>query len=89
MVIAQAATPQLLVAAASRLLLECGLRVPNATGRFHIGRRHTAGLLAPAYTPLIWLAGIALVGASSPYVLLSLLSVGVHVYHNILAHGLP
>jgi hypothetical protein len=47
-----------------------------------------AGLLAPAYTPLIWLAGIALVGGSWPYALLSLLFVGVHVYHNILAHGL-
>jgi hypothetical protein len=44
--------------------------------------------LAPAYTPLIWLAGIALVGGSWPYALLSLLFVGVHVYHNILAHGL-
>ena len=50
--------------------------------------RSAAGLLAPAYTPLIWLAGIALVGASWPYALLSLLFVGVHVYHNILAHGL-
>jgi hypothetical protein len=47
-----------------------------------------AGLLAPAYTPLIWLAGIALVGGSWPYALLSLPFVGVHVYHNILAHGL-
>ena len=44
--------------------------------------------MAPAYTPLIWLAGIALVGGSWPYALLSLLFVGVHVYHNILAHGL-
>jgi hypothetical protein len=49
----------------------------------------TAGLLAPACTPVFWLAGIALVGASWPYALLSLLFVGVHVYHNILAHGLP
>ena len=37
----------------------------------------------------MWLAGIALVGASWPYGLLSLLFVGVHVYYNILAHGLP
>ena len=51
--------------------------------------RSAAGLLAPAYTPLIWRAGIALVGASWPYALLSLLFVGVHVYHNILTHGLP
>ena len=50
--------------------------------------RSAAGLLAPAYTPLIWLAGIALVGGSWPYALLSLLFVGVHVYHNILAHHL-
>ena len=47
-----------------------------------------AGLLAPAYTPLIWLAGIALVGGSWLYGALSLLFVVVHVYHNVLAHGL-
>jgi hypothetical protein len=50
--------------------------------------RNAAGLLAPACTPLFWLAGVALVGGSWPYALLSLLFVGVHVYHNILAHGL-
>jgi hypothetical protein len=50
--------------------------------------RSAAGLLAPACTPLLWLAGIALVGGSWPYALLSLLFVGVHLYHNILAHGL-
>ena len=48
--------------------------------------KSAAGLLAPAYTPLIWLAGIALVGGSRPYALASLLFVGLHVYHNILAH---
>ncbi len=47
-----------------------------------------AGLLAPAYTPLIWLSGIALVGGSWPYAGLSMLFVVVHVYHNILAYGL-
>jgi hypothetical protein len=47
-----------------------------------------AGLLAPAYTPLIWLSGIALVGGSWPYAGLSVLFVVVHVYHNILAYGL-
>ena len=47
-----------------------------------------AGLLAPAYTPLIWLAGIALVGGSWPYGALSLLFVVAHLYHNVLAHGL-
>jgi len=46
------------------------------------------GLLAPAYTPILWLAGIALAGGSWPYALLSLLFVSVHVHHNILAHGL-
>jgi len=46
------------------------------------------GLLAPAYTPLIWLSGIALVGGSRGYAALSLLFVVVHVYHHILAHGL-
>jgi hypothetical protein len=50
--------------------------------------KSAAGLLAPAYTPLIWLTGIALVGGSWPYALLSALFVGVHVYHNILAHRL-
>jgi hypothetical protein len=47
-----------------------------------------AGLLAPAYTPLLWLVGIALTGGSWPYALLSVLFVAVHVYHNVLAHGL-
>jgi hypothetical protein len=46
------------------------------------------GLLAPAFTPLLWLIGIALVGGSWPYALLSVLFVAVHVYHNVLAHGL-
>jgi hypothetical protein len=50
--------------------------------------KSAAGLLAPAYTPLIWLAGIALVGGSWPYALASLLFVGLHVYHHILAHHL-
>lgn len=50
--------------------------------------RSAAGLLAPAYTPLLWLCGIALVGRSWPYAVLALLFVGVHVYHNVLAHGL-
>ncbi len=50
--------------------------------------RSAAGLLAPAYTPLLWLIGMALVGGSWPYALLSLLFVAVHVYHNVLAHGL-
>ena len=50
--------------------------------------KSAVGLLAQAYTPLLWLAGIALIGASWPYALASLLFVGVHVYHNILAHGL-
>ena len=49
--------------------------------------RSSVGLLAPAYTPLLWLFGIALVGGSWPYALLSLLFVAVHVYHNVLAHG--
>lgn len=46
-----------------------------------------AGLLAPAYTPLIWRSGIALVGGSRGYAVLSLLFVVVHVYHHILAYG--
>ena len=50
--------------------------------------RSAAGPLAPAYTPQIWLADIALAGASRPYGLLALQFVGVHVYHNVLAHGL-
>ena len=50
--------------------------------------KSSAGLLAPAYTPLIWLAGIALIGGSWPYALLSLVFVGVHVYHNVLSQGM-
>lgn len=48
--------------------------------------KSAAGLLAPAYTPLLWLVGIAVIGGSWPYALLSLLFVAVHVYHNILAN---
>ena len=50
--------------------------------------KSAAGLLAPTYTPLIWLVGIALVGGSWPYALASLLFVSLHVYHNSLAHHL-
>jgi hypothetical protein len=39
------------------------------------------GFLAPAYTPLLWLLGIGLIGGWWPYLLLSLVFVGVHVGH--------
>jgi hypothetical protein len=48
------------------------------------------GFLAPAYTPLIWLTGIGLIGSafyfSSPYkswmyILLSMTFVGFHLFH--------
>lgn len=42
------------------------------------------GLLAPAFSPALWLLGIALLGRSWWYGLLSLAFVGVHVYHNII-----
>ena len=39
------------------------------------------GFLAPAYTPLIWLIGVGLIGGWWPYLILSLVFVGVHVGH--------
>jgi hypothetical protein len=54
------------------------------------------GFTAPAYTPLLWIAGIALVGrrlywrsAYRPwmYLLLGVLFVGCHCAHVVLVHG--
>ena len=39
------------------------------------------GFLAPAYTPLIWLVGIGLIGGGWPYLILSVIFVGVHIGH--------
>jgi len=39
------------------------------------------GFLAPAYTPLLWLVGIGLIGGWLPYLILSVVFVGVHVSH--------
>jgi hypothetical protein len=40
-----------------------------------------AGFLAPAYTPLLWLLGIGLVGGWWPYLLLAAAFVAVHLAH--------
>jgi hypothetical protein len=39
------------------------------------------GFLAPAYTPLIWLIGMGLMGGWWPYLILSVVFVGVHMGH--------
>jgi hypothetical protein len=39
------------------------------------------GFLAPAYTPLLWLVGIYLIGGWWPYLVLSLVFVSVHIGH--------
>ncbi len=39
------------------------------------------GFTAPAFTPLIWLAGIGLMGGWRPYLGLSVVFVGVHLWH--------
>ena len=39
------------------------------------------GFLAPAYSPLIWLVGIGLIGGWWPYLLISIVFVGVHLGH--------
>jgi hypothetical protein len=39
------------------------------------------GFLAPAYTPLLWLVGIGLIGGWWPYLVLAVIFVGVHVGH--------
>ncbi len=45
------------------------------------------GILAPAYTPLIWLLGIGLIGHSWVYVSISILFSFVHVLHNVRVFG--
>jgi len=39
------------------------------------------GLLAPAYTPLIWLIAIGLLGESIIYICMSTVFIAVHTYH--------
>jgi hypothetical protein len=39
------------------------------------------GFLAPAYTPLLWIVGIGLIGDWWPYLALSVVFVGVHIGH--------
>ena len=39
------------------------------------------GFLAPAYTPLLWLAGMGLIAGWWPYLVLSAAFVGVHLVH--------
>ena len=50
--------------------------------------KSAVSLLAPAFTPLLWFSGIAIIGQSWYYGLVSILFVGVHVYHNVLAFNL-
>jgi hypothetical protein len=45
------------------------------------------GILAPAYTSLIWLTGIALIGHSWVYLLLSMVFTFVHTWHNVMVFG--
>lgn len=40
-----------------------------------------AGFLTPAYTPLLWLVGIGLIAGWWPYLALSVVFVGVHIWH--------
>jgi hypothetical protein len=47
--------------------------------------RSLPGFLAPAYTPALWLVGLALLGRSWPYLAAALLFTSVHVLHNVYA----
>jgi len=58
--------------------------------------RGLLGFCAPAYTPIVWLVGIALIGQSMLfdvwyeywiYILLSVVFVGVHTLHSVLVYG--
>ncbi len=44
------------------------------------------GFLAPAYMPLIWLSGIAIIAGSWCYEIIVLFFSGIHVYHNWLIY---
>jgi hypothetical protein len=57
--------------------------------------KSTPGFLAPAYTPLIWLIGIGMIGKSlyfpSPYqtwmyILVAIIFIGFHVSHTLIVH---
>lgn len=47
--------------------------------------RSWIGALSPAFTPILWLLGIALVGRSWLYAIGSVLFVAVHVLHNLIS----
>jgi hypothetical protein len=44
------------------------------------------GFTAPAFTPLIWLTGIGLIGSSLPYIGSAIVFVGVHAGHWLLVY---
>lgn len=45
------------------------------------------GILAPAYTALVWLTGIALIGHSWVYLLIAIVFSFVHTWHNVMVFG--
>ena len=73
---------------AAGILVYCASWIPLLYFPEAAWSRSAAGLLAPAYTPLLWLAGIALIGSSWAYALAALLFTAVHIYHNILSFEL-
>jgi len=45
------------------------------------------GILAPAYTVLIWMVGIALIGHSGVYALLAVVFTFIHTWHKVMVFG--
>ncbi|MEJ2637458.1 MAG: hypothetical protein P8184_19490 [Calditrichia bacterium] len=76
------------------MVYAAGLLVYFASWIMQINFRHSgwsrsaAGLLAPAYTPLIWFIGIALIGQSWIYFAISVAFTAVHLRHNVNVFGL-
>jgi hypothetical protein len=75
------------------LLYAVGLLCYFASWMMQMGHQDTGwsrsafGVLAPAYTPLIWLAGIALIGRSAGYFWLALAFTVIHTWHNVWVFG--
>jgi hypothetical protein len=70
------------------ILVYCGSWIPVLYRPDARWSRSAAGLLAPYYTPLPFLAGIGLIGHSWIYVVFSGLFIAIHVWHGVRSFGL-
>jgi len=69
------------------LLVYCGSWIPLLRRPDAKWSQSATGLLAPYLTPLLIFAGIALIGNSELYLLLSVFFVAVHTLHGVQSNG--